>query len=241
MAVHCLAGEDILRQEICSLIAKKSSEAIKDHGFFAVGFSGGSLPKVVCPGLLSTQIEFSKWRVFFCDERFVPLDDADSNYKVVKEQFLDKSSVTADNVLAINSSLSLDEAARDYETRLKSWYNSEAEIPQLDMLLLGMGPDGHTCSLFPGHPLLRETSRLVAPISDSPKPPPCRITLTFPIINAAQCVIFVAIGSSKATVIQEVLEGSAEEPLPSARVKPVNGELHWFLDEASASLLSSTK
>lgn len=236
-ARHCFANEADLRCEVCSLIAQKSSEAIKDHGFFTVGFSGGSLPKIVSPGLLSQKIDFSKWRVFFCDERYVPISDPDSNYQAVKQHFLDKASVG--EVLIINPDIALDEAAKDYESRLKSWYSGN-DLPSLDMLLLGMGPDGHTCSLFPAHALLEETSRLVAPISDSPKPPPCRITLTYPIINATKCAVFVSTGASKASVLQQVLEGDTAELLPAARVKPACGELHWFVDDAAASLLKKT-
>lgn len=237
-ATHCFSNEANLQREVCSLIAQKSSEAIKDHGFFSVGFSGGSLPKIVCPGLLSRQIDFSKWRVFLCDERYVPISHADSNYQGVKQHLLDKASVPPEEVLVINHDISLEEAAKDYESRLKSWYPG-SELPSLDMLLLGMGPDGHTCSLFPGHALLKETSCLVAPISDSPKPPPCRITLTYPIINAAKCAVFVSTGASKASVLQQVLEGGPEDPLPAARVKPTQGELHWFIDNAAASLLKT--
>ena len=236
-ATQRFSSEGNLQREVCSLIAQKSSEAIKDHGFFAVGFSGGSLPKIVCPGLLSLQIDFKKWRIFFCDERYVALTDADSNYVGVKQHLLDKLSVAPEQILTINHDIPLDEAAKEYESHLKGWYPGD-DVPSLDMLLLGMGPDGHTCSLFPGHPLLLENSRLVAPISDSPKPPPCRITLTYPIINASKCAAFVSTGSSKASVLQQVLEGNAEEPLPAARVRPSNGELHWFLDDAAASLLT---
>jgi len=235
---HCFSNEANLQREVCSLIAQKSLEAIKDHGFFSVGFSGGSLPKIVCPGLLSLQIDLSKWRVFFCDERYVPISHADSNYQGVKQHLLDKASVSPEEVLAINHDFSLEEAAKDYESRLKSWYPG-IELPSLDMLLLGMGPDGHTCSLFPDHALLKETSRFVAPISDSPKPPPCRITLTYPMINAAKCAVFVSTGASKASVLQQVLERSPKEPLPAARVKPAKGELHWFIDDAAASLLKT--
>lgn len=236
-ATHSFSNEADLQREVCSLIAQKSSEAIKDHGFFTVGFSGGSLPKIVCPGLLSLQIDFSKWRLFFCDERYVPISDADSNYAGVKQHLLDKASVAPENVLAINHEIPLDEAAQDYESRLKGWYPG-VDLPALDMLLLGMGPDGHTCSLFPSHPLLQETSCLVAPISDSPKPPPCRITLTYPIINAAKCAVFVSTGASKASVLKQVLESDSGEPLPAARVNPTYGELHWFVDDAAASMLS---
>ena len=235
-AVRCFSSQADLQREVCSLVAKKSSEAIKDHGFFTVGFSGGSLPKIVCPGLLGQQIDFAKWRMFFCDERYVATTDADSNYRVVKEELLDKASILPENIAVINSEIPLEEAAKEYELLLKNWYPASI-IPPLDMLLLGMGPDGHTCSLFPGHPLLQETSRLVAAISDSPKPPPCRITLTYPIINAAKCAVFVSTGAGKASVLQQVLEGHSSEPLPASRVRPSNGELHWFVDDDAASLL----
>lgn len=237
-AIHSFSSEADLRKECCSLIAQKASEAIEDHGFFTIGLSGGSLPKIVCPGLLALQIDFSKWRVFFCDERYVPISDADSNFLGVKQHLLGKASKGPEQVLTINHEIPLDEAAKDYENRLKGWYPG-VDLPSLDMLLLGMGPDGHTCSLFPGHPLLHETSRLVAPISDSPKPPPCRITLTYPIINAAKCAVFVSTGASKASVLKQVLEGDGEEPLPAARVKPTNGGLHWFIDDAAASMLTN--
>ena len=236
-ATHVFSNEADLKRECCSLIAQKSTEAIKDHGFFSVGFSGGSLPKIVCSGLLALQIDFSKWRVFFCDERYVPLADADSNYAAVKQHFLDKLAIAPEQVLAIKHEMSLNEAAKDYECRLKGWYPG-VDVPTLDMLLLGMGPDGHTCSLFPDHQLLKEASRLVAPISDSPKPPPCRITLTYPIINAAKCSVFVSTGASKANVLKQVLEDDGTELLPAARVKPVCGDLHWFVDEAAASMLT---
>ena len=99
------------------------------------------------------------------------LTDPDSNYSIVKQELLDRVSSAPEIVLALNASLPLEDSAKEYETRLKDLCPPEQDVPRLDMLLLGMGPDGHICSLFPGHPLLKETARLVAPISDSPKPP----------------------------------------------------------------------
>lgn len=233
------SSEDDLENSVCSLIEERAAKAIQSNGFFTVAFSGGSGAKIICKGLTARNVDLSKWRILFCDERYVELTHPESNYSIVKEQLLDKSSTSPDRILSINSSVPLGEAAKEYEAKLKELYPSLQEgVPQLDLLLLGMGPDGHTCSLFPGHALLKESKQLVAPISDSPKPPPRRITLTLPVINAAKCAAFVATGSSKADVMKRVLEGNEEDPLPAARVKLINGDLYWFLDEGSASLLT---
>merc|ERR1712216_111509 len=110
--------------------------------------------------------------------------------------------------------------------------------PRFELILLGMGPDGHTCSLFPGHRLLGETLHLVASIEDSPKPPPKRITLTYPVLNSAKRIAFVAAGASKADVLPLVARplnmlGPSDTLLPSARVRPSDGELIWFVDDAA--------
>ncbi|NXR69997.1 6PGL phosphogluconolactonase, partial [Rhadina sibilatrix] len=112
-----------------------------------------------------------------------------------------------------------------------------AETPQFDLLVLGVGPDGHTCSLFPGHALLQEQNSLISPILDSPKPPAQRVTMTLPLLNSSRSVLFVASGASKAPVLKRILEGQEEAPLPAARVRPRSSRLRWLLDEEAAKEL----
>jgi 6-phosphogluconolactonase len=117
---------------------------------------------------------------------------------------------------------------------------NSVKFPVFDLLLLGVGPDGHTCSLFPNHPLLKESVGWVAYIGDSPKPPPRRITFTLPVVNHAHNIAFVATGEGKQDVLKEIIE-DPESKLPSALVQPVTGKLYWFLDDAAATKLTLSK
>jgi len=130
------------------------------------------------------------------------------------------------------------EVAEDYMHKMKEYFHP-GSLPKFDLLLLGMGPDGHTCSLFPGHPVLLEKNAWIATVTDSPKPPPCRITLTLPVINNARTCVFVSTGASKADTIKRVLEGNEPKPLPASLVRPTQGKLYWLLDEGAASLLNN--
>ncbi|XP_013421431.1 6-phosphogluconolactonase [Lingula anatina] len=225
-------------RELCSLVAKKANQAIEQKGVFTVGVSGGSLQKHLCNGLPGETTDWTKWHIFFCDERVVPFDNDDSTYKYYRDNLLGKVPLPKENLVPIDPSLPASEAATDYISKLRKVFPG-TELPRFDMLLLGMGPDGHTCSLFPGHKLLDVTDVIVASITDSPKPPPQRITLTLPVVNNTACAVFMSCGESKAEILKRVLEGSEADPLPAARVRPTNGELHWFLDQSAAKLLKS--
>uniref|UniRef100_A0A2K6K7V9 6-phosphogluconolactonase n=1 Tax=Rhinopithecus bieti TaxID=61621 RepID=A0A2K6K7V9_RHIBE len=150
---------------------------------------------------------------------------------------LSRLPIPESQVITINPELPVEEAAEDYAKKLRQAFQGDS-IPVFDLLILGVGPDGHTCSLFPDHPLLQEREKIVAPISDSPKPPPQRVTLTLPVLNAARTVIFVATGEGKAAVLKRILEDQEENPVPAALVQPHTGKLCWFLDEAAARLLT---
>ncbi|KAL2917321.1 6-phosphogluconolactonase sol3 [Polyrhizophydium stewartii] len=224
-----------------TLLERLSAEAIAARGFFVVALSGGSLPATLGDSLpAETTIDFSKWRVLYADERCVALDHADSNHGAAKKALLDKLPVEPAVVATINPALirNPQAAASYYQARLTALAPAADGIssPRIDALLLGMGPDGHTCSLFPGHALLDVKERSVVHITDSPKPPSTRITFTFPVLNAARNAIFVCTGDNKADMIHRIID--LEEDVPSARVKPTLGKLYWFLDAPAASKLT---
>eukprot|EP00055_Hartaetosiga_balthica_P018004 m.126724 g.126724 ORF g.126724 m.126724 type:complete len:240 (-) comp9436_c0_seq1:1157-1876(-) len=229
-------NKQALASALAKFVGEVSQAAVEDHGYFSVAFSGGSLPKILTSGMGDISgMDASKWKVFFADERCVPLDDDDSNYKAVFNDCLSKLNVEADNIFTIDSDVDSATAAKKYEEIL---VKELGDSPSFDLILLGMGPDGHTCSLFPGHPLLDEKDRIVAHIDDSPKPPPSRITLTYPTLAQSKAVVFVCAGEGKATILQQVFAEDVrdEEKLPAARVTS-KGDITWFMDEPAASLL----
>lgn len=152
--------------------------------------------------------------------------------------------IPSEQVYAIDDTLSVEAAAEDYENRIRELTKtgvvpmSEDGYPRFDLLLLGMGPDGHCCSLFPHHPLLFVKDKWVAPITDSPKPPPERITLTLPVVQAAANVFFVANGAGKADMLAKVFGEELQlGELPSQSARPRNGRLIWFTDKAATAKL----
>ncbi|OXB53239.1 hypothetical protein ASZ78_012388 [Callipepla squamata] len=207
-------------------------------GRFSLGLSGGSLVGLLARELPSVASGGAvPWLLAFCDERLVPPEHPESTCGAYRAQLLPRLPEPAPEVLCVDTGLSPDDAAEDYAERLREAFQGDA-VPVFDLLLLGVGPDGHTCSLFPNHPLLQEKEKIVAAITDSPKPPPERVTLTLPVLNAARTVVFVATGEGKAAVLKRILEGEEENPLPAARVRPHTGQLLWFLDESAAKELT---
>lgn len=227
--------------ELCSLIEKKAKESLVKNETFNIGLSGGSMANFLCKGLPNIDTQWSKWRLFFCDERLVPEDSADSTWGLYKSKLLPVTSLQEDQFLTVATNLDPEKAAADYQEKLVSNFGSP---PVLHLLLLGAGPDGHTCSLFPGHQLMSEPDlqkggRIVAHITDSSKPPPARVTLTLPIVNSADTCIFAAVGAGKAAMMKQLLTASTDhkEQLPASRVLPSKGEVIWILDSAAAAQL----
>lgn len=176
--------------------------------------------------------------VFFADERAVPLDSEDSNYKLCDDYLFSKIDIPAENIHTINEELIGDvEALADaYEQELVRCFANKSSVktPAFDLLLLGMGPDGHTCSLFPGHALLNETDGWVASITDSPKPPPTRITLLLHVVTHAHRIAYVVSGEEKKDILKTIME-DPDKGLPCSLVNVGGGEkVFWFVDSAAA-------
>ncbi|XP_027357802.1 probable 6-phosphogluconolactonase 4, chloroplastic [Abrus precatorius] len=239
--------KDDLAVSLAKYVADLSNKFTSQRGAFTVCLSGGSLIHYLRKLLEAPYVdslEWAKWHVFWVDERVVPKTHEDSNYKLAFDGFLSKVPIPPGNVYAINDALSAEGAADDYETCLKHLVKSNVialssatGFPKFDLMLLGMGPDGHVASLFPGHPLVQENEKWVTFIKDSPKPPPERITFTFPVINSSAYAALVVTGSGKTDAVHSVLGDSQNSvKLPAALVAP-EGELKWFLDKGAASKL----
>ena len=215
-------------------------DAAQSQGRFSVALSGGSTPKSLYELLASGSIPNIPWDkifFFFGDERFVPPDHPDSNYRMAREAGL-FAKVPDDHVFRVpTEEKDADTAALDYEQTLRKFFSVKpGEFPRFDLVLLGLGPDGHTASLFPGTAALNEKNRLVV-ANWIEKFQTYRITLTLPVLNHAACVMFLVSGQDKAKIVPEVLENENAN-LPSQKVHPADGRLLWLLDGAAGSGLS---
>ena len=244
MELHILPLEKLMATAAAH-VSQLSTRAIAERERFTVALSGGSLIKLLCPPLvaepLRSQIDWAAWHVFWADERYLPLGHPESNYSLARDHLFDHVNIPPSQVHAVETAAADPAAAATaYQATLHRVFQpSPGQLPRFDLIMLGMGEDGHTASLFPGHPFLLETERWVAPVFDSPKPPPERITLTLPVINNARQVLFIVAGEGKADTLQKVLDSnSMTDALPSQLVQPVHGELHWFVDEAAAAKLA---
>jgi 6-phosphogluconolactonase len=213
-----------------------TAAALAAKGPFRVSLSGGSTPKALYGLLASDDFRgrFPWQHVFWYwgDERFVPHDHPDSNYRMIREAMLAKAPVPPEHIHPVPADGTPGDAARRYERALQEAYGArvlDPARPLFDVTLLGLGPDGHTASLLPGEPVLEERERWVAVVAHGR--PEVRITMTYPVIESSRRVAFLVAGPDKAPVLRTIRAG--ESQLPAARVRPL-GELFWFVDRAAA-------
>lgn len=242
--VRIVADAEGLARAGASEFVRAAKEAVRANGVFTVALSGGSTPKGLYSLLASdvsfeSQVPWDKTHFFWGDERQVPPDDPDSNYRMTNEAMLSKVPISAANVHRVKGELEdARQAAEDYERALHDFFRlAPGQLPRFDLLLLGMGPDGHTASLFPGTQALSEQKHLVV-ANWVEKVDSYRITLTLPVLNNAACVVFLVSGAEKAETLRAVLEGEAgSEPYPSQLIHPTRGRLIWLVSREAARLL----
>jgi 6-phosphogluconolactonase len=231
--------EDIetLSKAACERIIELCSKAIEEHGRFSIALSGGKTPEYLFNLLaqpeFSKQIDWLKVFVFWGDERYVPFDDKRNNSFIAKSLLLDKVEIPVMNIFRMPVNLPPVEAAMAYQNKIDEFFEQQA--PRFDLILLGIGQDGHTASLFPGVPELHEKKRLVAEVHLAEQQM-FRITMTAPLINQAANIIFLVSGKGKAPALKAVLEGPEDiDKYPAQLIKPVSGNLLWLVDAAAAS------
>lgn len=248
--IHVCADADVLAREVAQHFGELARQAIADRSRFTVALSGGTSPLATFSNLAqgaAGHIDWGKVFVFWCDERCVPPDHADSNYGAAKRLLLDPVRVPAANIHRMQGELEPTLAADRYEECLREYFADTADrVPQLDLALLGLGTDGHTASLFPETIVAtvlapENRGRWVLPVHLRSRSA-WRITLAPPVINAARHIAFIATGGDKATVVREVLQGARRpETLPAQLIAPLTGDLTWFLDGAAARELRKSQ
>jgi 6-phosphogluconolactonase len=236
-----------LADEAAERFTAAAEKAAVERGRARIAISGGSTPKAAFALLADpgqpwrSRMPWDKLELFWVDERCVPPDNAESNYRMTREAMLDKVPLKAEQVHRMEGELEPHAAASRYETLLRNSFRLEgAETPRFDLVALGMGPDGHTASLFPHTEALSEMGRLVT-ANHVVQKETWRITLTWPVINNAASVFFLIGGADKAQVLQEVFTGPYDQDsLPSQLIWPSSGILTLVLDQAAAAFLPAT-
>jgi len=228
------------------LIAAAANVSISRRGFFRVALAGGSTPRAIYTALAAgANLNWERWQIFWSDERCVPPTSPDSNYRMAKETLLDPLTRQGDAprmVVRLAGEGEPEAAAAAYERAVRETVpanpdSGAGDVPRFDLILLGMGADGHTASLFPHTAALAETERLVV-ANAVPKLDTTRLTFTFPLINAARRVLVLVAGADKAPALHQVLSGPRKPDLyPSQRLHPVDGTITWLLDAAAHSQL----
>jgi 6-phosphogluconolactonase len=242
--VQVLEGLDDLSRAAASEVVQQARQAIQERGQFVIALSGGSTPKSLFSLLADdssfrTEVPWDKIHFFWGDERHVPPDHPESNYRMAHDAMLSKVPIPSENVHRIKSeNPDAQQVAEEYEETVRTFFRLRTgEFPRFDLVLLGLGRDGHTASLFPGTKALHERSRL-AVANWVEKFHTHRITMTLPVLNQAAFVLFLVSGEEKAETLRQVLEEKERKtPFPSQLIRPTHGRLLWLVDRAAGRLL----
>jgi 6-phosphogluconolactonase len=243
--VKVVSDSSTLATAAADLFIAKAQAAIDRGNRFTVALSGGNTPRELYSRLatpdLASRVKWEAVHLFWGDERCVPPDHPDSNYRMVSETFLSKVPIPTVNIHRIHGELISDQAAIQYENELRTFFG---DSPRFDLVLLGLGDDGHTASLFPSSPALHERNHWAVPVPHATPPPPFipRVTLTPVAINSARQVVFLVSGGTKARRLAEVLEIPSSFPtLPAQMIQPEQGELLWLIDKSAADSIHAEK
>lgn len=239
MELHIAKDAAQLSENVAAWISNYILEVLQRQERFTFVLSGGNTPKQLYALLAKAPynqiIPWERIHFFWGDERAVPFEDERNNAKMAFDTLLDKVSVNPDNIHVMRTDIGPDASAAEYEKTLKTYFGKEQVT--FDLVLLGMGDDGHTLSLFPGLPIVHEQKAWVKAFWLEAQDM-YRITLTAPVVNNSACVLFMATGAGKAITLKNVIEGTFDaEKFPSQLIRPQNGQLHWFVDEAAAGAL----
>lgn len=237
-----------LAKAAADFIARRIKDTLKTKDRFTIALSGGSTPKALHELLAKApyveQIPWAQVHIFWGDERYVPIDDEQSNAGMAYDTLLGHVYTPEEQIHVWRTDLEPDAAAADYDRILHDYFKDDGDVsasPSFDLVLLGMGDDGHTLSLFPGTEVIHEqitwTKAYFLPQQDM-----YRLTLTAPLVNRASCILFLVAGPKKAEPLKEILEGPYNpDKYPSQVIKPINGELIWLIDEKAAADLHKNK
>jgi 6-phosphogluconolactonase len=234
-----LSDPEAVGLRAASIFRDRSKIAVTLKGRFSVAVSGGSTPLRLYEILGSTfrnDIPWDRTEIFWADERCVPPDHGDSNYKGVHDALLSRIDIPAANIHRIKGEMSSEEGAREYEEELKRYFVNSGSCA-FDLVILGLGEDGHTASLFPGSPSLSEVTRVAVPVYVE-KLRSWRITLTIPVLNNGSSILFLVTGLKKAGILKEILGDSGNiQRYPAGLISPVAGKVTWLIDREASSEL----
>ncbi len=238
MQLHIYKDAEETCNALAAWIAALINKTLEAKQNFTWALSGGETPKKLYQILASDsykeKINWNRMQIFWGDERVVPFDDERSNAKMAFDNLLDQVDIPSSQIHKIWTDVTPDESAKQYENLLHQFFDDKQTT--FDLVLLGMGDDGHTLSLFPNSALLQDQQSWVKADNAEQKGMK-RITLMPSVVNKSAAIVFLVTGENKAKVLQKILESPASQKYPAQLIQPANGELHWFLDEAAAEYL----